>query len=68
MTIISPRFRIDDSVYFTSAKDARHKAAPTGRFIVVAVMPRDASGVHQYRVQPVDQGPLRLVTELQLRR
>ena len=68
MAITSPRFHVDDSVYFSSAKDTRHKAVPTGRFVVVAVMPRDASGIHQYRVQPADRGPLRLVTELELRR
>jgi hypothetical protein len=68
MTITTPRFRVDDSVYFSTAKDTRHKVAPTGRFVVVAVMPRDACGIHQYRVEPADRGPMRLVTELELRR
>ena len=68
MTTTPPRFRVDDTVYFSTAKDTRHETVPTGRFVVVAVMPRDAAGIHQYRVQPADRGPLRVVTELQLRR
>jgi hypothetical protein len=68
MAITPPRFHVDENVYFTSATDRRHNAVPTGRFVVVAVMPRNASGIHQYRVQPADRGPLRLVTELELRR
>jgi hypothetical protein len=68
MTVNPPRFRVDDYVYFSISKDTRYKEAPTDRFVVVAVMPRDSAGIHQYRIQPTGSGPSRLATELELRR
>ena len=68
MATDGPRFRVDDYVYFSAQMSTRHKQVPPGRFVVVAVLPRDPSGSHQYRVKPTDSGPLRLATELELRR
>jgi hypothetical protein len=68
MAIDTPRFSVDDYVYFSPHKDMRYKSAPAGRFIVVAVMPRDSLGIPQYRVQPTDSGPSRIATEHELRR
>ena len=64
----SPRFCIDDSVYLVPQKDTRYKEAPSERFTIVAVMPQDRAGVHQYRIRPSGPGPLRMATELELRR
>ncbi len=68
MAVDSPRFRIDDFVYFVPQKDTQYKEVPSERFTVVAVMPRDRAGNHQYRIRPSGPGPLRMATELELRR
>jgi hypothetical protein len=63
-----PRFSVDDYVYFAPHSVMRHKEIPSGRFVVVAVMPRDQAGIPQYRIQPAGAGPLRMATELELKR
>jgi hypothetical protein len=68
MNAEGPRYRIDESVYFSTQKGARHAPVPPERFVVVQVMPRDRSGTFQYRLRPAGMGPLRMAAEGELRR
>ncbi len=63
-----PRYRIDDSVYFSANSATLHGQPPQERFIVVAVMPQDRGGLYQYRIRPSGAGPHRIATEPELRR
>lgn len=63
-----PRFRIDDHVYFSPQNSSSRSRQSTERFIVVGVMPQDGTGSYQYRIKPTASGPLRVATELELRR
>jgi hypothetical protein len=63
-----PRFRIDDHVYFAESGGPGRGAVAAARYVIVAVMPKDITGSHQYRIKPTDAGPHRLVRELELRR
>jgi len=67
MTTGAPRFRIDDCVYFLPQKHTRLEETSSDRFTVVAIMPRDQAGTHQYRIQPAGSGPQRMATELELK-
>ena len=62
-----PRFHVNDYVYFSSVP-GRGAGMTSERFIVVSVMPRDRAGAFQYRIKPIESGPHRVVTELELRR
>lgn len=65
--INGPRFQPDDVVAFQ--RSGRFSPAqPTGRFVVVERMPQDDSGAYQYRVRPVEAGPLRVALEDELTR
>jgi hypothetical protein len=68
MATDGPRFHIDDSVYLVPQKDTRYKDASLERFTIIAVMPPDRAGTHQYRIRPTGPGPQRMATELELRR
>lgn len=68
MATDAPRFRIDDAVCFLPQKHSRLREVPSERFVVVAVMPCDRAGIHQYRIRPVGPGPLRMATEQELKR
>jgi hypothetical protein len=61
-----PRFRVDDRVVFSPQNPRGQQFSE--RFVVTAVMPRDGSGVFQYRIRPSGAGPQRLVTEPELSR
>jgi len=63
-----PRYRIDESVFFSNQSARSQTQAPSERFIVVSVLPIDRSGVYQYRIRPTGTGPQRVATELELRR
>ncbi|HEX4504971.1 MAG TPA: hypothetical protein VH722_04505 [Alphaproteobacteria bacterium] len=63
-----PRYRIDESVFFSNPSTKSHAQQPTERFIVVSVMPVDRSGTYQYRIRPAGTGPQRVASELELRR
>ncbi len=63
-----PRFKIDDFVYFAESGSPGRGALAAARYVIVAVMPKDMTGSHQYRIKPTDTGPHRLVRELELRR
>ena len=63
-----PRYRVDDFVYFSAENALSHSQQSSERFVVVAVMPRDRVGNHQYRIRPTGTGPQRVATELELRR
>ncbi len=63
-----PRYRIDERVFFsTQAMNARSQQSPE-RYTIVAVMPVDRAGVHQYRLRPSGAGPERVANELELTR
>jgi hypothetical protein len=63
-----PRYRIDESVFFSSQSMKPQTAQPAERFIVVSVMPVDRSGTYQYRIRPTGAGPQRVASELELKR
>ena len=63
-----PRYRIDESVFFSSTPGRSQGQQPTERFIVVSVLPVDRSGTYQYRIRPTGSGPQRVASELELRR
>ncbi|MDR3643707.1 MAG: hypothetical protein P4M02_01370 [Clostridia bacterium] len=63
-----PRYRIDESVFFSSPSMKSQAQQPVERFIVVSVMPVDRSGTYQYRIRPTGAGPQRVASELELRR
>ena len=63
-----PRFRIDDFVYFFPQNSSPRGYESSERFVVVAVLPTDRAGSHQYRIRPTGSGPQRVATELELRR
>ena len=63
-----PRYRIDESVFYSNSSTRGQAQQPTERFIVVSVMPVDRSGAYQYRIRPTGAGPQRVASELELRR
>jgi hypothetical protein len=63
-----PRYRIDESVFFSSQSMKSQAQQPAERFIVVSVMPVDRSGTYQYRIRPTGAGPQRVASELELKR
>ena len=63
-----PRYRVDDQVFFSPANAAARMEASTERYVVVAVLPPDRDGSHQYRLRPTGSGPQRVASELELRR
>jgi hypothetical protein len=63
-----PRFRVDDFVYFSANSMTGRVPTSPERFVIVAVMPQDRAGAYQYRIKPMETGPHRVVTELELRR
>lgn len=67
MTADTPRFHIDEAVYLVAQREPRIRESSSERFVVVAIMPRDRAGSHQYRIRPAGAGPLRMATELELR-
>jgi len=67
MALNNPRFHVDDSVFFLPQKNTRLGQLPSERFVIVAVMPRDHTGIPQYRIRPSGPGPLRMASESELR-
>jgi hypothetical protein len=65
--INGPRFQPDDVVAY-QRRERLSPAQPTGRFVVVARMPQDGTGSYQYRLRPVETGPLRVAVEDELTR
>jgi hypothetical protein len=65
--INGPRFQLDDVVAFHRS-ERLSPAHPTGRFVVVGRMPQDGAGAYQYRLRPVEAGPLRVAVEDELTR
>lgn len=63
-----PRYRIDESVFFSSPSMKQQSQLPAERFIVVAVLPPDRAGSFQYRIRPTGAGPQRMASELELKR
>ena len=63
-----PRYRIDESVFFSNTAGRSQGQQPSERFIVVSVLPVDRSGTYQYRIRPTGSGPQRVASELELRR
>jgi hypothetical protein len=63
-----PRYRIDESVFFSNTAGRSQGQLPSERFIVVSVLPVDRSGTYQYRIRPTGSGPQRVASELELRR
>ncbi len=63
-----PRYRIDESVFYSNPSARPMNQQPAERFIIVSVMPVDRSGVYQYRLRPTGPGPQRVASELELRR
>ncbi len=63
-----PRYRVDESVFFSTQSMKQQGQMPVERFIVVAVLPQDRAGTYQYRIRPTGAGPQRMATELELKR
>ena len=63
-----PRYRTDESVFYSSTPGRAQGQPPAERFIVVSVLPVDRSGNYQYRIRPTGSGPQRVASELELRR
>jgi hypothetical protein len=63
-----PRYRIDESVFYSNQSMRIQSQQPVERFIVVSVMPVDRSGIFQYRIRPTGAGPQRVASELELKR
>jgi hypothetical protein len=63
-----PRYRIDESVFYSNQAARPQTQTPSERFIVVSVLPIDRTGVFQYRIRPTGTGPQRVASELELRR
>jgi hypothetical protein len=63
-----PRYRIDESVFFSSQSMKLHTQQPAERFVVVSIMPADNTGIYQYRIRPTGAGPQRVASELDLKR
>jgi hypothetical protein len=63
-----PRYRVDESVFFSNQSMKTQAQHPVERFIVVSVMPVDRSGTYQYRIRPTGAGPQRVASELELKR
>jgi hypothetical protein len=63
-----PRYRVDESVFFSNQSMKTQAQHPVERFIVVSVMPVDRSGTYQYRIRPTGTGPQRVASELELKR
>jgi hypothetical protein len=62
------RYRIDESVFFSSQPNKAQPQVPNERFVVVSVLPMDGTGAHQYRIRPAGTGPQRVASERELRR
>jgi hypothetical protein len=62
-----PRFQLDDIVAF-QRRENLSPAQPSGQYVVVARMPQDGRGAYQYRLRPVNNGPLRVAVEDELTR
>jgi hypothetical protein len=63
-----PRFHPDDVVTYAGSAGFVGGHAPSGRYVIAAVLPKDGSGTFQYRLRPVEPGPLRVATEAELTR